>query len=168
MMMRLLSVRLTWAAWLLVAAMLAGCSSTKPYRSDTPVNLHIRPQQLKSSSSQLISTFSAAMHVGAVDKHCQRSYVGSVSLGSDTPVDIGVPTDHASILVIEFANESRLAAYAAHATVYTTLFAPRPGYQYDMEVAYDRGRYSVDLYERDRRGSRHEVEHRSPNSCVSS
>ncbi len=149
----------------LLAGLLSGCSDLKTYESKEPPNLHIVAKKLKSGNLDIISSFSAQIHVGSIDSHCQTSYVGTVEL-SDKPVDIGVPVGRQNYLVVEFTNNSHWAAYNATSATYKTLFTPRAGYRYDMEVAYQDGGYDIAIYEHGRQGgARHEVDHRPFSAC---
>ena len=153
--------------WLVVlAGLLSGCSNLKPYESQSPANLHITTKKLKSGNLDIVSSFSAHIHVGSVGSDCSRTYTGSVELDSDKPIDIGVPAGQPSYIVVEFSNSSHFASYAATSATYKTLFTARPGLQYDMEVAYDSGAYDVNIYEHGaKKGPRREVDHRSFSSC---
>ena len=113
----------------------------------------------------MVSTFQADVHIIGVDEHCQKSYRGSVELGS-TAVALGLPVDQPSLLSVEFSGHSFLTRGSASAN-YTTLFTPRAGYQYDMDVEYADAMYSVTLYERGLHGgARHKVERRPFSACI--
>jgi hypothetical protein len=154
--------------WLLLfAGVLAGCSGLPAYESDFPTNLNVKTTLTSPSlllTAPLAGTFDADMHVSAVDRRCQKNYRGSVKLGS-TALKVGLPADQLSYLVFQFSGRSLLTRGSASST-YATLFTPRSGHQYDVDVAYADQMYSITVYERNpRSGLRREVERRPFSAC---
>ncbi len=120
------------AACALGLALLAGCSGgRKPYPSQAPENLSVRPS---------LSGVRAALHIHGVDAQCRTEYLGTLEL--DRPaVALGIPADRLSYLVFDFSGSSWLRG--SHRMTQETLLRPRAGHLYEIAATYRENIYQV-------------------------
>ena len=140
------------SAFVFTASVLAGCSGLKSYPNTSAKNLDIHT---RTDSGSFLSSTRASLDIFSVNKACQTSYQGSVTLDKETRT-IGLPAERPSYLVFRFESSSFLAN-SSSATSYDTLLTPLPDRQYDVDVRYLDGIYSVTILERttgDRKANR--------------
>lgn len=147
---------------LLALVFLAGCSGVRAYSNTLPPNFHVRTQA--DSGSALKSTV-AEFDIHRVNAGCETEYLGRVYL-DDPLIEVGIPVGETIYLDFIFASKAVLSTNIG-ATRYSTLLTPRSGYEYDVQVRYVQGIYSVAIRET-RRGSStgRIIEHRPLSSCT--
>lgn len=134
-----------WALALCCAGLLAGCGGAIRYPDGGEKNLRIRTA---TASGSALSSVKAVLGVHAVDAQCKLTYEGVVDL--DRPlVEVGIPPGRQSYLVFEFASSSFLGG-SRGSIKRETLFRPRAGAAYDVQVSYQDDIYDVVI--RDRAG----------------
>jgi hypothetical protein len=149
---------------LLAVALLAACSSLKPYPGGSPENVVVTSAI---ESGSFFSSMRGSVHIHELDTGCRTSYLGTVKL--DQPkVALGLPADRASYLVFVFEGSSFLGGSSSSSSSAAVL-KPRPGYRYDVAVSYRDSIYNVVLRESDpRRGSSRELARQDPRGCKAS
>ena len=114
----------------------AACSGITPYRNDGAKNLRAR--------IDTESGVRTALHVHEVTGPCATRYAGTVQL--DAPVkDVGIPEGRAAYLVVTFDTSSFLGG--SRETSIATVFEPRHGFDYELQVRYRQAIYDVTLKE---------------------
>ncbi len=164
-------IRWNMVAIALIVAMTASCSGLQPYESTLPANLNVSVKVVRggvlSVSAPGISSFSVDMHVIAVSPRCEKTYRGGVEISS-APVKVGIPVGSSTLLAFEFSGHNFLTRGSGSSS-WASLLTPRGGYQYDIDVSYNGGMYSVEMYERNPgNGQRRALDYRSFRSCVPS
>ncbi len=114
----------------LLAALLAACGSTSPYRYEGENNLEVRPQ---------LSKARASLHIHRLDAQCRTQYEGSLQL--DRPLELALPPGRPSLLIVGFDTSSFFGG--ARSTARQYMLTPRAGYRYRLEVRYKDGLYDV-------------------------
>jgi hypothetical protein len=148
------------AAALFAALLAAGCSGVRTYPNELAPNFRVHTQV--ESVSALKSTV-AEFDIHTVDARCETDYLGRVYL--DKPrVDVGVPVGKPVYLDFIFASKAFLSTQV-QATRYTTVLTPRPGHEYDVQVRYLKGIYSVAIREAPRGGAGRLLERRDLADC---
>jgi len=109
--------------------LLAACSGTTPYRQEGEKNLEVRPA---------LSGVRASLHIHQLDAQCNTHYEGSLTL--DRPVELALPTERSSLLIVGFDTSSFFGG--ARSTARRYVLKPRAGYRYRLEV-----RYKDDIYD---------------------
>jgi hypothetical protein len=144
------------ARFLVVAAasLAAGCSGLKTYPNDAPPNVHVVTQTDRGVR--------AALHVHAVNGECATRYDGTLALDRAN-LDVGVPAGRPSYLIVSFDTSSFMAG--SRSTSVGTLLTPRPGYEYQLAVRYQRDIYDVALREIDRKGASRDLTRRPLTGC---
>ena len=122
------------AAAVFLAAMLAACGSTSPYRYEGEKNLEVRPE---------LSKARASLHIHQLDAQCRTQYEGSLDL--DHPVELALPTERSSLLIVGFDTSSFFGG--ARSTARQYVLKPRTGYRYRLEVRYKDDIYDVAAFE---------------------
>ena len=117
------------AAAAVLAAVLAACGSTSPYRYEGEKNLEVRPA---------LSKARASLHIHRIDAQCNTQYEGSLTL--DRPVELALPSERSSLLIVGFDTSSFFGG--ARSTARRYVLKPRAGYRYRLEV-----RYKDDIYD---------------------
>jgi hypothetical protein len=134
-------------AALLVALLATGCSGVRTYPNELAPNFRVHTQV--ESMSAMKSTV-AEFDIHRVDARCETEYLGRVYL--DRPrIDVGIPVGGPVYLDFIFASKAFLSTQV-QATRYTTVLTPRPGHEYDVQVRYLKGLYSVAIRESARGG----------------
>jgi hypothetical protein len=144
-----------------VTALLAGCSSLKPYPNLAPENVVVKSAI---ESGSMLSSMRGSVHIHEVDSGCHTSYLGTVKL--DRPsIALGLPAERASYLVFVFEGSSLFGGSTSNAGA-GTLLKPRPGYRYEFAVSYKDSIYNVVLRETDpRKGGSHELPRQQLKGC---
>lgn len=137
--------------------LLVGCSGVKTYPGAPSKNLRIETKI--DSGSAMMSTV-AEFDIHRVDAACNTHYLGRVYLDKES-VTVGLPTDETLYLDFIFASKVRLTT-RIDATRHTTLLTTRSGYEYDAQVKYVKGIYSVVIQERRKGGGIGRVVEREP------
>ena len=122
------------AAAAVLAAALAACSSTSAYRYEGEKNLEVRTE---------LSKARASLHIHRIDAQCRTEYQGSLTL--DRPVELALPTEHPSLLIVGFDTSSFFGG--ARSTARRYVLKPRAGYRYRLEVRYKDDIYDVAAFE---------------------
>jgi hypothetical protein len=139
--------RSTYLGLLVVTALLsAGCA--KPYRSNAPENLYLSTQ----TQGGLLSSVKVGLDIHQLDERCQTEYLGRVRLGGES-VALGLDVNRPAYLVFEFMTSAWLAN-SSSSIAYDTVFTPRPGHAYDIDVTYVEELYEVAIRERNRKTGR--------------
>jgi hypothetical protein len=148
------------AVWLALA-LIAGCSSLKPYPGGPPENVVVS-SAIESGSR--FSSMRGSLHIHELDSGCRTSYLGTVKL--DQPkVALGLPADRASYLVFVFDGSSFLGGSSSSSSSGAVL-RPRAGYRYEVAVTYRDSIYNVVLRESDpRKGTSRELPARELKGC---
>jgi hypothetical protein len=136
-----------FAAWLLAAGLLAGCSGIKTYPETSPRNLVVKTE---ARSGSVLGRTRVSVHIHEVDASCRTQYLGTVQLSEPT-VEIGLPPERPSYLVFNFHSSSFLGGSSGSIN-YETLLRPRAGYTYDATARYTDGIYQVEIRESGARG----------------
>jgi hypothetical protein len=146
---------------LLALALLAACSTLKPYPGGSPENVVVTSAI---ESGSFFSSMRGSVHIHELDADCRTSYRGTVKL--DQPkVALGLPADRASYLVFVFEGASFLGGSSSSSSSGAVL-KPRPGYRYDVAVTYRDSIYNVLLRESEpRRGSSRELARQDLKGC---
>jgi len=118
----------------LLAAVLAACSGTTPYRQAGDANLEVRSS---------LEGARASLHIHRLDEKCRTRYEGTVALDSPV-VAVAIPAD--SLLVVSFATSSFLGGNRGSISRELAL-RPRPGYRYRIEARYKDAIYDVEAIE---------------------
>jgi hypothetical protein len=146
---------------LLLAGLLAGCSTVKTYPDALPRNVHIHTE---TSSGALLSKVRAAVHIHRVDANCLTEYEGTLRLDQGS-VELGIPAGRTSVVAVTFSSSSVLGG-SSSSVRYATLLTPRSDHKYDLKVSYREDIYDVTIREIDpRRSSSREIERRDPAAC---
>ena len=125
------------------AVLLAGCGGAIRYPDGAQKNLAIRTA---TASGSAFSSVKAVLGVHAVDAQCGLQYEGMVAL--DRPlVEVAIPPGRQSYLVFEFVSASFLGGTRGSIRR-ETLFRPRPGAVYDVQVSYRDDIYDVAIREK--------------------
>lgn len=132
----------------LAALSLSGCSGVKTYSSVPDKNFRI---ETKIDSGSALKSTVAEFDIHRVDAACNTHYLGRVYLDKASTT-VGIPPNEMLYLDFIFASKGFLSSNIS-ATRYTTLLATRRGFEYDAQVKYIKGIYSVGISER-RNGSR--------------
>ena len=142
-------------------ALLAACSSLRPYPSVTPENVVVKSAI---ESGSVLSSMRGSVHIHELDASCHSSYVGTVKL--DRPsIALGLPAERASYLVFAFDGSSFLGGTSSSTSAGTVL-KPRAGYRYEFAVSYKDNIYNVVVRESDpRRGASREVPRQELKGC---
>ncbi|HXJ09436.1 MAG TPA: hypothetical protein VNH12_08000, partial [Burkholderiales bacterium] len=127
------------AAAALLAAVLAACGSTSPYRYEGEKNLEVRPD---------LSRARASLHIHRIDAQCRTQYEGSLAL--DGPVELALPSGRSSLLIVGFDTSSFFGG--ARSTARRYVLNPRSGYRYRLDVRYKDDIYDVSAVEIPPRG----------------
>ncbi|HZW12888.1 MAG TPA: hypothetical protein VFF81_06825 [Noviherbaspirillum sp.] len=127
---------------LLLTVLLGGCSGIPTYSDTLPKNLHVRTEL---DSGSALRSVVAEFDVHRVNAACQLKYEGRVYL-YDASTDVGIPVDELIYLDFIFASKAFLSSHIS-GTRYRTLINPRSGYDYQAEVKYNKGIYSVVIRE---------------------
>ena len=122
------------AAAALLAAVLAACGSTSPYRYEGEKNLEVRPD---------LSRARASLHIHRIDAQCRTQYEGSLAL--DGPVELALPSGRSSLLIVGFDTSSFFGG--ARSTARRYVLNPRSGYRYRLDVRYKDDIYDVSAME---------------------
>lgn len=137
------------AVAVLVLALAASCSESRPYPDRPEKNLQVRT---------VTAGGHVALDIHSLDGSCTASYEGSVALERPL-VEVGLPPGRPSLLVFEFSSSSRFSGGSSIKKEVQVL--PRPGYRYEVRVSYKESLYSVELTEIDvRTGAERELEMR--------
>jgi len=132
-----------------VAVLLAACGSTSPYRHEGEKNLEVRPE---------LSGARASLHIHRIDEQCRTLYEGSLTL--DRPVELALPIERSSLLIVGFDTSSFFGG--ARSTARRYVLKPRAGYRYRLEVRYKDDLYDVAAVEVSRDGRARALELREP------
>jgi hypothetical protein len=142
-------------AVLILAAGLAACGGTKPYRHDGAPNVAVR--------SDLDGGVRATLHVHRVNGNCQTEYQGSLALDRSS-LPLAIPAGRESFLDVTFDTSSLLAGSRRMSA--GTLVRARAGYRYDVAVAYRNSLYQLTVRETDPGGKTRELPRRGLGSCT--
>jgi hypothetical protein len=149
-------------AWSLICcALLAGCSSLKPYRSSAEKNMLVR---VKNEGGGFFSSTRPDVHIFSVDAACETQYLGTVDL--DAPrIEIGLPVGQTVLIEFVFS-KSTLGGNQA-ATAVELMATPRKGTRYEFDVSYLRNGYSATGMEFEPGQTKgREMEYRRLRDCV--
>ena len=125
--------------------------------------MHVRTQ-IDSGSATLATE--AVFDIYRVDANCQAQFDGRVEL-EEAKTEVGIPTDGTIYLEFIFASK-RFLSKNVSAVRYGMLFTPRAGYDYQTQVKYNKGIYSVVIRETSRNGAvAHVIDHVPLSSCKS-
>lgn len=122
---------------MLAAMILSACSGIKTYPEMPNKNVHIQ--------TKLTGRVSADMSIHSVDVKCETKYLGTVDLDEATKI-IGITPNQLTYLYVVFERSGFLGA-SAGSTSYSTLFRPRSGNEYRIDLRYKDDIYNVDLFE---------------------
>jgi hypothetical protein len=117
-----------------VLALLEACSGTTPYRQEGEKNLEVRPE---------LSKARASLHIHRLDAQCNTQYEGSLTL--DRPVELALPAERSSLLIVGFDTSSFFGG--ARSTARRYVLKPRAGYRYRLEVRYKDDIYDIAAFE---------------------
>jgi hypothetical protein len=118
----------------LLAAFLAACSGTVPYRQTGENNVEVRSS---------LQGASASLHIHRLDEQCRTRYEGTVTLESPV-ISVAVPFD--SVLVVSFTTSSFLGG--SRGTISREVVVrPRPGARYRLEARYKDAIYDLAAFE---------------------
>ena len=146
---------------LVLAVMLAGCSSVKTYPDMPGKNVHVRTRLVE---ERMFGSVRADLDIYSVDSKCEAQYLGTVELDKAS-VDFGIPPGQQTYLVFVFSSKGMLGS-AKGSTTYATLLRPRAGFDYRAEVRYVDDIYNVELIEAQAgRKSGRELEPRRLENC---
>lgn len=121
----------------LTLLLISGCASNyKSYQVDLPHNLEIL------SNTESIR---ATLEIYNIGEKCEASYQGVVELDKSI-INLGIPTDQHSHLVVSFSQQSFLSP-SSHYTYNDFALVPRRGYLYSIDVFYIDDIYNVAIYE---------------------
>ena len=143
-------------AILVVAVVLAGCSSIKTYPNTLSKNMHVTT---KLDSGSRVTSTEAALDIYRVDASCALKEEGRVDL-DDAKTEVGLPTNGRLYLEFIFFNHNYLLR-STSSTSHGLLFTPRPGYSYQAKAQYISGIYDVVI----RESSGRILEHVTLNDC---
>jgi hypothetical protein len=149
-------------AWSLICcALLAGCSSLKPYQSSAEKNMLVR---VKNEGGGFFSSTRPDVHIFSVDAACETRYLGTVDL--DAPrIEIGLPVGQTVLIEFVFS-KSTLGGNQA-ATAVELMATPRKGTRYEFDVSYLRNGYSATGMEFEPGQTKgREMEYRRLRDCV--
>lgn len=128
-------------------ATLIGCSGIKVYSSAGPENLFLHT---KLDSGSTLTRLVADLDLYRLNGQCEAEYLGRVFL--DKPdVRAAIPPEKPLYFSFIFTSKGVLSPNMRSAR-YDTWFTPRPGFEYSVQAAYDKGIYDVVIRE-SRRGS---------------
>lgn len=144
----------------LVVFAVAGCSGIKAYPNSLAKNMHVTTQI--DSGSATLST-EAVFDIHRVDAKCETQYEGRVDL-DEAKTEVGIPTGGPIYLEFIFASK-RFLSKNISAVRYGMTFTPRSGYDYQTQVKYIKGIYSVVIRETSKNGTVARVIDRVPLSA---
>ena len=148
-------------AVLLLAGVLAGCGSTRPYVATSDNNVRFTTV---AESGSWFSSVRASVHIHSVNENCRTAYQGTLSLGRSTTVT-GLPAGQPSYLVFTFASSSFLSNDSSSIS-YKTLLAPKRGHDYEVAVRYVDDTYNATIREVNRRsGVRRQIAYKPLDAC---
>jgi hypothetical protein len=140
---------------ILIMGTVSACSSTKPYTSNSPVNLSIKTDIRKGT---------AWMNVYEVDNACAMKYMGTVEL-EGSRVKVAIPINKPGYLLFTFADASLFTGNSRSS--YGIYLTTRAGYQYDATVSYVDDMYTLMVHEQNPRGGeRREISRNVPTACA--
>ncbi len=123
--------------------LLGGCSGLKPYPGNPARNLDIHT---RADSGSILSSTRVSLDIYSVGPECRTDYAGTLELNASA-VSVGLPPDTPSYLVFRFNSASFLAS-SSSVTRYDTVFTPRYGQRYDVDVSYVDDIYNVIISEK--------------------
>lgn len=146
---------------ILSALLLPACSGLKPYPDLPNKNVHL---QSKLTAAGVMSGITADMSIHSVNEKCETTYLGTVDLDKANK-DIGIVPGQLTYLYVVFSTSGLLGS-STGSTSYSTLFRPKAGYEYRIDLRYKDEIYNVELFELGAgKKSARELERRSFDDC---
>ncbi|MFP8835747.1 hypothetical protein ACLIJR_15915 [Hydrogenophaga sp. XSHU_21] len=127
---------------MLLCALIAGCTSVRPYPTDGPPNLQV---DVRTESGPFLRNVDVAVDIHRVSPECRLEHLGRRQL-TDPVAELGLPVGVPLYLEFIFLKSGRFVNDSS-VVRHDTLLTVRGGHRYTARIRYLNGLYEVVMHE---------------------